>query len=242
MFSGSSFLTRISLILLLLLALPCPAALNFNGTTHQVDCGSAASLDDLGPSTWMYVYRPTTLDTTFRYMWRKAAAGTNINHHDSDLEFTRTYSTTNVDTFSTGDIISANNWYVSFFVDGGAAVAPVIFHAQLGNALAEPSYGTQITPAGTLTSDAADTILIGFRDATRRFVGDIALVVVWEKALSLGEAKDHYHRAHNLLESRLFVPLGFNGTGTQDDWSGDGNTCTVTGATVAEHAPLPQPF
>ena len=228
----------------LVLAFPVPGALNFNATTAEVDFGSAASLDDLGPSTWMFIYRPTTVDTTFRYLWRKfiSGSGTNINHHDSDLEFSRGYSTTNMVTFSTGDVISANNWYVTFFVDGGAAVAPRIYHAQLGTALAEVSYGTQTTPVGALTTDAAASALVGFRNSTNRFIGDIAVVAVWEEVLSLDQCKQQYWRAFPTANSRLLTHLGFNGTGTQPDWSGNLNTGAVTAATVTDHAPLPQPF
>ena len=88
----------LSALLSLTLAFPVPGALNFNATTAEVDFGSAASLDDLAASTYMFIYRPTTVDTTFRYLWRKfqGPGGTNINHHDSDIEFTRVYSTTNM--------------------------------------------------------------------------------------------------------------------------------------------------
>ena len=219
-------------------------ALNFNGTTAEVDFGSAASLDDMVPVTLMFIYRPSTVDTTFRYLWRKnvGPGGTNINHHDSDLEFTRNYSTTNMVAFSTGDIISADNWYVSFFVDGGAAVAPHLYHAALGSALAEVSYGTQDTPVGTLGTDASATALVGIRDATRRFIGDIAVVSVWEEALSLGQCKAQYYRVALTANSRLYCHLGYAGTGTQPDWSGNFNSGAVTGATVAPHVPLGPSF
>ena len=219
-------------------------ALNFNGTTHQVDFGSAGSLDDLGPCTFMFIYRPTTVDTTFRYLWRKnvGPGGTSINHHDSDLEFIRGYSTTNMIAFSTGDIISAGNWYITFFVDGGVGVAPRIYHAQLGNTLTEPSYAQQDTPVGTLGTDASASALVGLRDSTRRFIGDIAVVSVWEEVLSLDQCKQQYWRAFTTANSRLLTHLGFNGTGTQADWSGNLNTGAVTAATVTDHAPLPQPF
>ena len=36
--------------------------------------------------------------------------------------------------------------------------------------------------------------------------------------------------------------LGYNGTGTQPDWSGNANSCTVSGATLSNHAPIGAPF
>ena len=234
----------LSAFLALALAFPVNSGLNFNATTAEVDFGSAASVDDLGPSTYMFIYRPTTLDATFRYFWRKfqGPGGTNIEHHDSDIGIARIYSTTNMVATSTGDVISAGNWYVSFFVDGGVAVAPRIYHAQLGSALVEVSYAQQDTPVGTLTGDATATVLVGFRDATRRFIGDMAVVAVWEEAFSLDQCKAQYWRAVPTATSVLISQLGFNGTGTQPDWSGNLNTGAVTAATVTDHAPLPQPF
>ena len=234
----------LSTLMVLVLALPVPGALNFNGTTHQVDFGSAASIDDLVTCTFMFIYRPTTVDTTFRYLWRKhtGSAGTSINHNNSDFELDRIYSTTDMFVSSTGDIISANNWYVTFFVDAGAGVAPRIYHALLGSALAEVSYGAQQTPVGTLTTDASATALVGFRDSTSRFIGDIAVVAVWEEVFSLEDCKQQYWRAFPTVNSRVLTHLGFNGTGTQPDWTGSGNSGTVTGTTVTGHAPIPQPF
>ena len=233
----------LSALLSLTLAFPVPGALNFNATTAEVDFGSAASLDDLGPSTWMFIYRPSTLDATFRYLWRKSATGaTNIEHHDSDIGLSRAYSGTNLSVFSTGDVISAGNWYVSFFIDAGVSVNPRIYHALLGTALAEVSYGSQTAPMGTVTGDAAASVLVGFRDATRRFIGDIAVVAIWEEVLSLDQCKQQYWRAFPTANSRMLTHLGFNGTGTQADWSGNLNTGAVTAATVTDHAPLPQPF
>ncbi|KKL73893.1 hypothetical protein LCGC14_2070350 [marine sediment metagenome] len=192
----------------------------------------------------MFIYRPTTLDATFRYLWRKnvGPGGTNINHHDSDLEFTRGYSTTNMAAFSTGDIISAGNWYITFFVDGGVGVAPRIYHAQLGNTLTEPSYAQQDTPVGTLGTDASASALVGFRDSTRRFIGDIAVVSVWEEVLSLGQCKAQYYRVALTANFRLYCHLGYAGTGTQPDWSGNFNSGAVTGATVAPHVSLGPSF
>lgn len=41
---------------------------------------------------------------------------------------------------------------------------------------------------------------------------------------------------------RGYWELGFNGTSTQPDWSGNGYNGTVTGATVVPHVPLRPPF
>ena len=216
-------------------------ALNFNGIDHQVSFGSPTTLDNLAASTYMFIYKPATLDSTFRYLYRKVVdpGGTNINHHDSDLEFTRGYGITNLVAFSTGDIISSGNCYISFFVDGGASVAPHIYHAQLGSLLTEPSYAQQDTPTGTLDTDASASLLVGFRDSTRRFIGDVSRVAVWAEAFSLADCQMNYWRFLANVNMRLFCELGYgHGTGTQLDWSGNGNDGTVTGAALANHPPI----
>ena len=58
------------------------------------------------------------------------------------------------------------------------------------------------------------------------------------RRLSLGELKTQQFAPHPVSETVLFVPLGFNGTGTQADWSGNGNNCKVTGATQSADVPI----
>lgn len=211
-------------------------SLNFNGATDQVDFGSASSLDDLATATVMFIFRPTTLDATFRYLYRKIDIGAiNIVSHDNFLEFTRVYGTTNLIILSS-TTISINNWYIAFFVDGGAGVAPHLYLAQLGSALAEVSYTTQQTPVGTLTSDAGGSLLVGFRDDPRRFIGDIALISIWTDVLSLNQCSIQYRKPILSVNSKLLCYLGYNGTGSQIDWSGNANNGTVTGTAIGNGA------
>ena len=217
-------------------------ALNFNGATAQVDFGSGSTIDDLATLTIMFVFKATTLDSTFRYLLRKftvGVGGINVNSHDSILEFTRAYTaqTTNLTAVSS-TTISTGTWYIAFFVDGGAAVAPHIYYAAIGNALAEVSYTTQTSPLGTLDTDAAASALVGFRDATRRWVGDISTFAMWAEAMTIGQCREAYYSFYPSANLKVFSHLGYAGTGTQPDWSGHFNTGAVTAATVSPHAPL----
>ena len=47
---------------------------------------------------------------------------------------------------------------------------------------------------------------------------------------------------HPTTNTLLLSHYGYNGTGTQPDWSGNGHNGTVTGATVADHVPMPPAF
>ena len=60
--------------------------------------------------------------------------------------------------------------------------------------------------------------------------------------LSLAEITQHWMRSQNHANSKVLMHVGYNGTGTQADWSGHGNSGTVTGATVSAHVPLGPQF
>jgi len=64
----------------------------------------------------------------------------------------------------------------------------------------------------------------------------------FDRALSLGEIRSLQFHPRVLSGCVLYSHYGFNGTGTQPDWSGKGNSGTVTGATVSNHVPLGSPF
>jgi hypothetical protein len=57
-------------------------------------------------------------------------------------------------------------------------------------------------------------------------------------ALALADLVARWERLTNHANSKIFIHLGFAGTGTQPDLSGHGNSGTVTGATVGAHVPL----
>jgi hypothetical protein len=46
----------------------------------------------------------------------------------------------------------------------------------------------------------------------------------------------------NMTETKALYELGYSGSGNQPDYSGTGNTLTVTSATVGTHVPLGSPF
>ena len=79
----------------------------------------------------------------------------------------------------------------------------------------------------------------GFVDA---FVGRIGFFGVWNRAMPLGEIVSHQWCPRKTSGCDALYHLGFNGVAAQPDWSGSGNTGTVTGATVSDHVPLSSPF
>jgi hypothetical protein len=116
-----------------------------------------------------------------------------------------------------------------------------LFSGDAVTPLAEPaSYSLQQVGAGTVTDTSVRDFLVGNRDTgVAPHVGSIALVALWDRVMSLDELISQQFRPRVSDGCALFSLLGYNGTGTQPDWSGNGNVGTVTGATVADHAPIP---
>ena len=110
----------------------------------------------------------------------------------------------------------------------------------------EPSaYTTQNNGAGPIISDAAQNLFVGAgRDfgASFRFGGDVATIHIVGANLTNAQIIKQWMRPQIIASTVLFTHYGFNGTGTQPDWSGNNNSGAVTGATVADHVPLGPPF
>ena len=226
-------------------------ALNYTADNQKVDCGSAAVLDNLDPFTAMMWLYPTS-SATLAHLYSKAPAGGGgvlvLRRNSSpanDLLFVRTRATTTT-FYETNDapLTTSNKWYfvaVSF----ASASTPVvhIYVGDLSTLAVESTYGTSIDGSGALETDAANNLRIGSSGTSNiNWRGRIALYHLVGSELSLGQIKEQQFRPHVVANSKLFMHLGYNGTGTQPDWSGNFNSGAVTGATVAPHVSLGPSF
>ena len=144
--------------------------------------------------------------------------------------------------------LSVDTWQcVGFTFDG--VTAPNFYTGTLDSAMANISsgvgYAVQTAPGGTRTSDGGDSFFIGNDEAgTLPFPGRIAVVAVWDRVLSLTELRQaqrgHFFSGTGL---KLLMFPGYDGTGTQTDFSGQVNHGTISGTpTVVAHVPLVNPF
>lgn len=218
-------------------------------TSNRVDCGSAAVLDNNTTQTnilWVY---PTTLNdfrqfiskyrgsTSVGWFFSLSGSGGNIwtywERATTDLSFIS----------SNTPLATLNKWYfVAATLDQGANDAKM-YVGDLTTAPVEVTYGTSQAGSGAYGSDAARALFIGNVDATTpaaSFQGRIAVAGHWNRVMTLAEIQTHWWRPYcsNTNGCELFVQLGWAGTGSQGDLSGNANSCTVTGATVADHAPI----
>jgi len=225
-------------------------ALDFSGAgSDRVDCGSDASLDDFSAhSVVAWIYIPTlgfglvaAKDTAaggFEKEWTIRATG-QIN---AFMQMTTTSMAARSDN-SAGNIITANNWwFVGYTASSG--FVPKLYLGNLTTTVSEVTYITQTTGVGTPVSDAAASFVIGNNiDVAGKLPGIVACLTYVDRELSVGELRILQYRFTKLYSGQQGIwQLGFDGTGTQADLSGNGNNGTVTGATVADHAPIPPPF
>ncbi len=222
-------------------------ALHFDTLTDKVVVTQAASINDLDPLTILVWTAKTTVASSDR-LWNKHASSTSRNivrtTSTTALKFNIEQVTTNCE-YDTSDAIfdTVGKWvFVAFVYDGGATPRMHIYHGSLTALAAEASYAAEADGAGARTSDSADLHIGTNRTAEGGWEGDIAIFQIEGRAMTLAECQNWQFRPRVLADTRLFLHLGFNGTGTQPDWSGNGNSGAGTAVSVVDHVPLGPPF
>lgn len=190
----------------------------------SISGGTAQNLMSKGPnnSQWLF-FRP----------------GADIN----DLSFFHDRATTDTLVRSSVSLFASNAWRFIAATDENN-VAPRLYWGSLTQAVAEvSSYNLQMTGVGSPADDSANGIRVGVNqtssgqnNAKSRF----AYIQIYNRRLSLGELESLQWRMRALSGCVLFLVPGYNGTGTQTDYSGNGNHGTIVStASVADHVPIP---
>lgn len=242
------------LAIFLCLAMHAQAALTFAaGSTNTVNCGSSATMDAAFNSAgtilmWLFPTNIASQNVTWISKCQSDSCGTVNNFYNSGItvvQFSITRATTNLFTranLSALPTLAINTWaYMAVTYDpAGSAGNQQLWGGNLTTPVAEAtSYTSQTAGTGAITDTTAGNLMIGGRPSINvAMVGRIALVHIVNRRLSLGELQAQQFAPHAVSGTVLFVHLGFNGTGTQADWSGGGNNCTVTGATQSADAPI----
>lgn len=224
-----------------------------DGSTNVVNCQSGTSLDDITAGTalaWVY---PTTLTNDHVIMTKIGATyqGTNyltISGGAANLRMSVDRATTDLIVSSSNSFLTTGKWWFvgSQWDLNGANGDQLLYYGDLSTpAVAISSYVLQQVGSGARVSDAANSLGIGNKVAAEAFTcwaGRIAVVGLFNRRLTLTEIRTWQIRPYHASGGVLFIHLGWNGTGTQFDWSGNGNNGAVTGATVADHVPLGPAF
>lgn len=228
-------------------------ALQFDeGSTDNVSLGSDSSIDNLSAFTYIVWSKLRTAITgggksimgigTFGGQHRKNILY-NLNTAQS-LAFSIDRATTDASANTDTAQYTVGEWtYIAATFD--TTVGPSVYVGDLNTIVAEVSgYLAQETGEGAIGDSSGSTFTIGATTgASLAPQADIAVVMIFNKVLTLAELKMQQFRPHMTGDCVFFSHLGFNGTGTQPDWSGTGNnSVSVTGVAVADHVPLGAPF
>lgn len=220
-------------------------ALTFGaGSTDHVNCGSDTSLDGLTAITFLcWTYVTSLVDQarfylkTGRFLALDATSGAVFVRHAR--------ATADTEYFSDNGIITTNIWKFlcySFNASGSANEIINIYHGGLSTVASEVTYAARTDGSGGYDLDSAGSLLLGGGGTSNPTNGRIAVAAYVAKEMSLQEIIRWQFHPQVTPETRGFWHLGFNGTGTQPDWSGNVNNGSVTGATVSDHVPLGMPF
>lgn len=225
-------------------------ALNFTNTTDKVNHGTATVLDNLDPFTVIAWAMSTTIGANGDKIYMKG-----LGNNTEELAFDSTtvmavrrgrataaaLATATLTNFAAW---GANKWlFLAGTCNTSVSGDNKLFIGDLTTPAAEPSSygGSQTVGSGTVGNNNGAAAIVGNRSSdNRNWNGRIALVGVWNRLLTQGELWDQQWRPHPTSGNVFFIPFGFNSGGTQFDWSVLGaNNGTITGATVADHVPLP---
>ncbi len=226
-------------------------ALDFSGNTAaKVNHGSDASLDNWTVGTYMMWIFVTGSGDDDIALLEKLATGKELNFNPAfTLTVTANRATTalsaraDIANFSS---YAQNTWMfiAGTFNTGGADGDQRLLIGDLSTFATEPSsYSMQTVGSGTLTVDAAADLIVGNKAGdSRNLPGSIASVHIVNANLTNAQILAQQFRFSLFSDSQVYSHYGFNGTGTQADYSGNGNSGIVTSATVADHVPLGPPF
>lgn len=218
-------------------------ARDFSGaSTNRIDCGSAASLDDISTLTYCAWIYPTSVTATRPIMQKNGGSGKRLRLNGAvrsgGVQWAIAHATTNADAQAATGTITINTW--QFIAATLSSSVPKIYRGVPGGAVAEVSYAAApTTGVGSLSPDASASLLLG-GDTANQFPGRGAEFMFLNRALTVGELTAVMYGS---LPSGLlgYWPC-YGNAASEPDYGGGKNTGTVTGATQAAHPPIRSRF
>ena len=226
-------------------------SLDFSASTHRVAVPASSSLDNLTAFTVLFwLYNDTFTNDTRVWIKGDFSGSEPVKHFSANstgstngavFEIARV--TQDALMFTDEDVMALGLWkFIAITYDesdGGR-----VFHGSRTVTVAESGYSTRQVGSGATRDDSTINMNIGngTTGESNAIDGRIAVCSIFNIRLTLAAIIRMQFRILNTLENVGYWHLGYNGTGTQFDYSGNGNVGTVTGAAVADHVPLLFPF
>lgn len=225
-------------------------ALLINNSSAGINHGSGASLDNLDQQSLLVWARPASLGVN-RYLASKFNSKPffRITDSNGNLRLWCDRSGGTLDYTTDGNVVSANIWQLLAYtldltVDTDSAA---IYHGDLTAPPASLAFSSQSNSSGSILNNSNNDLIVGNRQSQERaFSGDIGMIQVYDRVLTIGEITNIWLNGSPLSGCVLFTHYGWNGQDSQADWSGNENHGTLIGApfqpTVSPHMPLALPF
>lgn len=237
----------LGLIIFIFLPINClgDSSLSFAGGTDRLTITNSGSIGSLSTLTYVFWVYPSSIGANRTITSRVTALG-GVKHvvgidasGNVEGRFRRTGS---VSVYTSNDTpLSANTWcFIAVTFDAGASAGQIqnIYKGYRMSPAVEVSYGTTTDGSGTADPDNGNLFLGNNNGSATGWQGSIAFFGMWNRVLSLQEIQDQQFTPHITSGNVVFMNLGFNGTGTQYDLSGNGNnSSSIVGATVSPVGP-----
>jgi hypothetical protein len=227
------------------------SSLTFDGSNDSVDFGSGTSID-LGSTSagntftvlaWAYRLTASNPDV----IWSKTATGFSVEKallgangsNNPRVAIGRATVFCNA-TASTGEF-TANVWrFIGATWDG--TTVPHLYIGSLTKMIDEvSSYSVQDAGSGTIHDDSGNGMTVGAYypglTASSAFNGPIGIVMQFNRVLSVAEMQDLQFNPRPIPGCVFFSALARGGLGTQLDFSGNGNSGTISGAAESSNGP-----
>jgi hypothetical protein len=218
------------------------AALTFSGT-NLVTLTNSSSMNNLTAWTMIYWINPTT---NIGQLHRQSTTGFRRTAilNANDIANTVARSTSDDDYTVNNASLTTGQWTYLAFVYNSTASGNERFNVYKGtitSIAAELTYSNTTNGSGTV-SFTGDVVLANRSTGNDPFLGAMAFVGQWNRALTLDEIRQQQFRPRVTSGCITFLHMGFGDTSTVRDWSGTGNNGTITGATYSAHPPIGAPF
>ena len=214
-------------------------ALNFDGVDDYCTFTSAASVNNLGPLTWMAWVLPDLFTAAFGRMWVKGS-GTGSARFISLLRSTTSFglavdfSTTTLTRQAALNLVRLGQWdHWTLTWDGTTTATGASIYR---NAIESATYTATTNGAGTVT-DASFVGGMGARpsDASGDFDGKMAHMQMWNRVLSTDELRQAMLLPGSVQPGLVqYYPMDYLGPNNRQlhDFSGFANHGTSNGVTV----------
>lgn len=226
-------------------------ALDFTGSGNEIDCGSAAELDNVLQVTyWAWYQRPSSapgedaaLICKGNFHRLTAFAPTDGTSQNASCVITRATDGCRATADRNDDpILQEDKWLFTAGVldTSGVDADQKLYIGDLSTPAREPpSYSTQKVGSGTPNDNASAPCRIGNISTGSWGNCIIAWAGISDQRLTVDQIRALQWTLMPPAGSLVHIAPGLHGTGTQPDYSGNGNDGTIGGSpTLTDHVPV----